>query len=171
MQLTRAADYGVRVMVHLASRPAKGRLSLATLAEAADAPLSFLSKVLQALARAGLIDSRRGQSGGFQISPRGRKASMRQVVEAVDGPIRLNVCLAEDGSCHRKSWCPAHPVWQRAQKAMLEVLSAATIADLAAQRPSGARGNCEPANGRSVEPASECFPWQGGGLRPRANAS
>ena len=120
-------------------------MSLATLAEAADAPVSFLSKVLQALARAGLIDSRRGQSGGFQISPRGRKASMREVIEAVDGPIRLNVCLAEDGSCRRKSWCPAHPVWQRAQKAMLEVLSAATVAELAVQHSAGACGDCEQA--------------------------
>jgi len=133
MQLTRAADYGIRVMIQLAGPPAEARVSLPALAEAADAPESFLSKVLQSLSRAGLISSRRGQSGGFQISPRGRAASMLEVIEAIDGPICLNVCLVSGRSCHRKAHCPAHPVWAKAQTAMLDVLSAAMIADLAAE--------------------------------------
>jgi Rrf2 family protein len=133
MQLTRAADYAVRVMIHLAARPTVERVSLPALAAATDAPDSFLSKVLQALSRAGLITSRRGQSGGFQISPPGRQASMRAVIEAIDGPICLNVCLVSGKSCHRKARCPAHPVWEQAQMAMLEVLSKAMIADLASQ--------------------------------------
>jgi len=133
MQLTRAADYGVRVMIHLAASPADLRIFLPELAAATDAPVSFLSKVLQALSRAGLISSRRGQSGGFQISQSGREASMRDVIEAVDGSVCLNLCLASRRSCHRKPQCPAHPVWAQAQMAMLEVLSGAMIADLAAQ--------------------------------------
>ena len=61
----------------------------------------------------------------------GRRASMREVVEAIDGPVCLNVCLRERRSCPRKAWCPAHPVWIKAQAAMLEVLGSAMIADLA----------------------------------------
>jgi Rrf2 family protein len=133
MQLTRAADYGVRVMVYLAALPRDGRVSLLSLAEATGAPESFLSKVLQALTRARLISSRRGQTGGFEISLRGRQASMREVIEAIDGPVILNVCLVAGRSCARKAWCPAHPVWAKAQKAMLDVLDEAFIADLAAQ--------------------------------------
>jgi Rrf2 family protein len=133
MQLTRAADYGVRVMIHLAASPADVRILLPELAAATDAPVSFLYKVLQALSRAGLISSRRGQSGGFQISQGGREASMRDVIEAVEGPILLNLCLISGRSCHRKPQCPAHPVWAQAQMAMLEVLSGAMIADLAAE--------------------------------------
>lgn len=133
MQLTRAADYAVRVMVHLASAPDSERQSLPELAQAADAPESFLSKVLQALTRAGLITSRRGQAGGFAISPEGVRATMREVVEAIDGPMRLNICLGSGKSCSRKMWCPAHPVWARAQRAMLEVLESVTMAELAGQ--------------------------------------
>lgn len=133
MQLTRAADYGVRVMIHLTGPSTEARISLPALAEAADAPESFLSKVLQALSRAGLISSRRGQSGGFQISPRGRAASMLEVIEAIDGPICLNVCLVSERSCHRKAHCPAHPIWAKAQTAMLDVLSGAMIAELASE--------------------------------------
>ena len=131
MQLTRAADYGVRVMIHLAGLTANGRISLPDLAQATGAPESFLSKVLQSLARAGLITSRRGQSGGFRITPDGTGATMREVIEAIDGPICLNVCIIPGRSCTRKPRCPAHPVWVEAQQAMMDVLSGVTIASMA----------------------------------------
>jgi Rrf2 family protein len=133
MQLTRGADYAVRVMIQLALSETDGRLSLPELAEATDAPESFLSKVLQSLTRASLISSRRGQLGGFRITPRGRDSSMREVIEVIDGPIYLNICLIHGRSCNRKAHCPAHPVWARAQQAMFEVLSGITVAELADQ--------------------------------------
>lgn len=131
MQLTRAADYGVRVMIHMATLPAHQRTRLPALARATGAPESFLSKVLQALCRAGFLASRRGQAGGFEMLPAGHQASVRTVIEAIEGPICLNLCLVHGASCSRKSTCPAHPVWVRAQGAMLGVLNTATVADLA----------------------------------------
>jgi Rrf2 family protein len=143
MQLTRAADYAVRVMVQLAASPIEQRVLLPELAAATDAPVSFLSKVLQALSRAELIDSKRGHAGGFYISNRGRQASMLDVIEAIDGPILLNICLVSGKSCHRKAHCPAHPVWERAQMAMLNVLSQAKIAQMAEeQADQHCTGNC-----------------------------
>jgi Rrf2 family protein len=141
MQLTRAADYAVRVMIHMAALHTEGRVSLPELAAATDAPESFLSKVLQALSRAGLISSRRGQLGGFQISQGGREASMLKVIEAIDGPICLNVCLVSGKSCNRKTHCPAHPVWAQAQMAMLEVLSRAKVAELAFEAQAAKSGH------------------------------
>jgi Rrf2 family protein len=133
MQLTRAADYAVRVMIHMAGLPHGARVSLTTLVDATGAPDSFLSKILQALTRARMITSRRGPAGGFQLSIRGRKSSMRAIMEAIDGPMNLNVCLAEGRTCPRKSRCPAHPVWVKAQGALLDVLNNSLITDLSAQ--------------------------------------
>jgi len=152
MQLTRAADYGVRVMIHLAAAGPEDRLLLVDLAAATGAPESFLSKVLQALARTGLISSRRGQSGGFRISIRGRAASMLDVVEAIDGRISLNVCLVPGKSCRRKISCPAHPIWAEAQRAMLQVLGSAKIATLAAESHDAAL------NHQALEPCALCQP-------------
>lgn len=135
MQLTRAADYAVRVMVHLATLQEGQRALLPNLAEATCAPESFLSKVLQGLAHANLISSRRGKAGGFAILAAGREATLYQVVEAIDGPICLNVCLNGGKDCERKSWCPAHPVWVRAQRAMLDVLMGATVTGMASKSP------------------------------------
>ena len=135
MQLTRAADYAVRVTMYLAARPAGECVSRSVLAEANGVPESFLSKILQALSRAGLVLSRRGLEGGFALLPRGRQASLLEVIEAVDGPIVLNLCLASSPGCENRSWCPAHLVWEEAQKAMLRVLRGAKIAALARRVP------------------------------------
>lgn len=147
MQLTRAADYAVRVMIHLAGLPAGSRPSLGELATAAGCPGQFLSKALQSLTRAGLLVSRRGNTGGFELPPHSATATVLDVVEAIEGPLRLNLCLTGEGACHRSGWCPAHPVWAEAQRAMAAVLGGASIADLAKQARArtglvaGPRGN------------------------------
>ena len=131
MQLTRGADYAVRAMIHMAGKPEGMRFLLPDLARMIEAPEDFLYKVLQALRRAGLIQSRRGRSGGFEILPSGREATIKSVVEAVDGPIRLNLCVAPDDACGRKEECAAHTVWARAQAALVRTLSSESIATLA----------------------------------------
>jgi Rrf2 family protein len=131
MQLTRAADYAVRVMIHLAGLPPGTRVSRSELSGAAECPEQFLSKVLQNLTRAGLVLSHRGNTGGFELEEAHRSASLLEVVEAIEGPIRLNSCLTSDHACNRQGWCPSHPVWVEAQQAMATVLSAANISDLA----------------------------------------
>jgi Rrf2 family protein len=131
MQLTRAADYAVRVMIHLAGLPPGTRSSRANLAEEAECPEQFLSKVLQSLTRAGLVASHRGNTGGFELSSDRRNASVLQVIEAVEGPVRLNLCLTGPHACERQNWCPVHAVWAEAQAAMSGVLRQATISALA----------------------------------------
>jgi len=145
MQLTRAADYAVRVLVHLAGQPVHTRASRADLAEAAECPEQFLSKVLQSLTRAGLVVSHRGNTGGFELPVSRQEVTLLDVVEAIEGPIRLNLCLTSGEACRRLGSCPAHPVWAEAQRAMLEVLRRSTIRDLAhpaaAKREGGGNGS------------------------------
>ena len=131
MQLTRAADYAVRVMVHLAGLTPSARVSRGDLSIAADCPEQFLAKVLQSLTRAGLVVSHRGNTGGFELDDLHRAASILEIIEAIEGPLRLNLCLTSDRACTRQSWCPAHCVWGDAQDAMVAVLRAATIDELA----------------------------------------
>jgi len=131
MQVTRAADYAVRVMIHLASLPSGTRLPLNALAQAVDVPESFLSKVLQSLTHAGLLSSRRGTDGGFTLAT--GTASILDVIQAIDGPLQLNVCISHDESCSRSGSCPAHQVWIRAQQSLVTVLGEARIGDLGSQ--------------------------------------
>jgi Rrf2 family protein len=133
MQLTRAADYAIRVMIHLAGLPPETRASRAELAVAAECPEQFLSKVLQSLTRAGLVLSHRGNTGGFELPNIHRTATLLAIVEAIEGPMKLNACLNSERSCSRQEWCPAHDVWARAQAAVAQVLHDATIGELARQ--------------------------------------
>jgi Rrf2 family protein len=147
MQLTRAADYAVRVMVHLAGLPPSARVSRGDLSIAADCPEQFLAKVLQSLTRAGLVVSHRGNTGGFELDDLHRSASILEIIEAIEGPLRLNLCLTNERACTRQNWCPAHGVWCDAQDAMIGVLRAATI-DVLARRAALAR---QPAAGILIE--------------------
>jgi Rrf2 family protein len=132
MQLTRAADYGARVMIQLASAGVDARMSLSELADAAEVPPAFLSKVLQRLVRARLIVSCRGKKGGFELLERGRAASLLDILEAVDGVPQLNLCMLPAG-CRRSEHCAVHPVWKVAQDQLRETLAAATLEQLVAE--------------------------------------
>jgi len=133
MQITRATDYAVRVMIHLAGLPTGSSVRQSELSQATDVSGYFLSKVLQQLVRSRLIRSQRGTGGGYTLAASAATVSLLDIVEAMEGPIRLNQCLEEGPSCDRKSWCPAHQVWAEAQMAVAQVLGAASIARLAAQ--------------------------------------
>ncbi len=131
MQITRATDYAVRVMVHLATLPEGTRLPVPELARAGGAPESFVSKVLQQLVRCGMVTSLRGMGGGFQLAVHPEKVTLLELVEAVEGPLQINLCLPGKETCDRKSWCGAHPIWSEAQAALKAVLASASIAQLA----------------------------------------
>ena len=131
MQITRATDYATRVMIFLASLPPPAKAQSAAIARATDVPTSFLSKVMQRLVSAGLVASSRGAGGGFGLAmPRG-KITMLDILETIEGQTRLNLCLAHGPSCNRKSRCPAHEVWQEAQRALVSVLRQASLDKLA----------------------------------------
>jgi Rrf2 family protein len=134
MQITRATDYAVRVLIHMANLPAGRRVLRSELAEATSVTENFLSKILQSLTRANLLESRRGPDGGFELIGRGDSITLLDVVEAMEGTVCLNLCLGRDGSCAKKSQCPAHQVWLEAQEALVRVLRKTSIADLAKQQ-------------------------------------
>lgn len=137
--LTRAADYAVRVMIHLASLPAGTRVQRTSLAEYTAVPESFMSKVLQGLVRARMVSSKPGHNGGFELAAPAQQVTLLDVIEAIDGPVALNLCVGAAPGCDRHPGCPAHPVWVEAQQALARVLRSATIAALAAQASESAR--------------------------------
>ena len=85
-------------------------------------PPYFLSKILPRLIIAGLVESKRGTSGGITLARPPHQISLREVIEAVEGPLALNACLAAASTCNRETNCKVHPVWVRAQEALLKEL-------------------------------------------------
>ena len=130
MQLTRGGEYAIRGMLYLARQPRGKKVMTSTIARASDIPDSFLAKVLQILARAGIVESYRGTGGGFSLLKPVEEITLRQIVEAVEGDIALNECLVHKNACKRVGTCPVHKIWKEAQEQLLRVLDRANLADL-----------------------------------------
>ncbi len=131
MKLTRGGEYGIRGVLYLAQQD-NGRINmLSAIAEAQEVPPRFLAKIFQSLAKAGVVKSHRGAKGGFSLARPAVDITIKDVIEAIEGPIHLNVCLVAEGECSRDKICPMHSVWEEAQEKMMGVLSRANFADLA----------------------------------------
>ena len=131
LQLTKDGEYAVRAVLFLASQPL-GKISLISeISKVQDVPKSYLAKIMQHLVKVGLVNSRRGAKGGFFLARPADRITLRQTIEAVEGPIYLNVCLIRKGECPRDEICPVHPVWREAQEKLFSVLESKTMAQLA----------------------------------------
>ena len=131
MKLTKLADYAVRAVVYLAGKKPGEITTTEEISEANMIPRPFLAKVMQALCKSGLVVGYRGKAGGFTLARSGEKITIRQIVEAVEGPIQLNRCLVRTALCERDAYCGVHPVWREAQVALLKVLDSYTAAGMA----------------------------------------
>ncbi|MBI3494319.1 MAG: Rrf2 family transcriptional regulator [Acidobacteria bacterium] len=140
MQITRTADYGVRLMTRLAALPPGTRMTVADLARDSNASVAFTGKILQRLAGARLVVSHRGFEGGFELARPAESISMLDIVSALDGPLRLNECLPGGSGCDRSALCNARDVWVRAQAALAAVLSAQSLDRLAVSTAQNRRG-------------------------------
>jgi Rrf2 family protein len=137
--ITRAADYAVRALIHLATLGTGAVVSQQDIAAAIQVTPRFTGKVLQQLVAAGFVTSSRGKRGGFSLTVQGRGASMLDVIVAMDGPIAVNACVSEGTPCARTPSCTAHLVWRDAQARVLDTLRSARIESLAADTIRAAR--------------------------------
>jgi Rrf2 family protein len=95
MNLTAAARYAVRALIHLAALDAGSRALCRDLADGSGAPAPYLLKALIALARVGLLDGRPGHYGGYRLARPAKAITLLEIVEAADGPLRGQVPEAE----------------------------------------------------------------------------
>ncbi len=132
--ITRKGDYAIRGMVYLAGRPRDEVTLLKDISSAVDVPSALLAKIFQHLNKTGLVRSYRGAGGGFQLGRPAKDISLLEIVEAVDGPISMNRCIVEQGSCGRESFCSVHPVWRKMQHRFKAELSSISLRKLASKK-------------------------------------
>lgn len=131
MELTRKGEYAIRGIVYLAKQPQGKVVLVSEVADATGVSHTFLAKIFQSFAKLGLVNSFRGTGGGFLLGRPAARITLRQVVEAVEGPIIPNRCLTEEGSCSRETACTVHPVWRKVQGEIAAILDSVTLEDLA----------------------------------------
>ena len=131
MEISRRTDYGVRVILDLSCLSQAERASTQDISERQNIPTPFLAKIISQLALAGLVTTYRGAGGGVTLSRPASDINLLQVIEALEGPIRLNRCVIEPAACPRNGHCPVHDIWANAQAELTATLASTTFAELA----------------------------------------
>lgn len=130
MQITRQADYALRAMLYLAKMEPNIRAATSQIADEQQIPPSFLAKIISQLSIAGLINTSRGARGGVTLARGAEDITLLDVVEAIDGPISLNVCSHSAGVCPFGEDCPIQPIWSDAQIELVNRLKSTNFAKL-----------------------------------------
>jgi Rrf2 family cysteine metabolism transcriptional repressor len=139
MMFSTKAEYGVRVMAHLAKHDGERPISLATIADAEGLPLAYLEHLVQRLRKAELVESRRGAHGGYTLAREAGEITMAEVVRALEGEIAPIECITADPDgglvCVREGEmghdpCPTKLLWTRVQGSIVRTLNEMTLDDL-----------------------------------------
>ncbi len=131
IRLTNLADYAVVVMT-AAANARDPRLSAGSVAAATGLPVPTVAKLMGSLAKAGLLTSSRGPSGGFRLAREPQAITLADVVEAIDGPIALTSCMHDAASdCVIEGACAVKPHLSIVTRTVRDALRAVTLADLA----------------------------------------
>jgi Rrf2 family protein len=131
LRISRKIDYALRAMIYLASISRDVVAPFREIARQMDVPEDFLAKILKTLVDEGLVESTRGQHGGYALGRPPETISVLDVIEAAEGQVALNVCLDGEHHCGHSSCCTMSPIWRLGQEKMLDVYRQTKLSDLA----------------------------------------
>jgi Rrf2 family protein len=121
MEITRETDYAIRCVYYL-TRNRDTVVMVDEIARSMTMPKSFLAKIVQKLAKAGIVKSFRGMKGGFQLAKEPEKLNLYDVIEAIQGEVFINRCAVDNKFCSRRTRCAVHPVWKEIGQKLIEQL-------------------------------------------------
>lgn len=145
MRISRKAEYALRALTNLARKPPNAVSQIEELAGAERVPLKFLEQILLILKKAGLLRSRRGVGGGYQLDLPATRITLADILTAVDGPLQPMCCTppAPDGQlrgsceCGTPGGCGVGRIFTDLQSQMHHFLSHTTLADVLAREQAG----------------------------------
>ncbi len=131
LRLTKQTDYAIVLMCRLAASADVGGVQNARdLAGAVQLPLPTVSKILKLLARAELLFSQRGVKGGYSLARPATEIAIRDIIEALEGPIAITECLDDAGGCGIECSCPVKGNWGRINDAVRDALGGIPLAEM-----------------------------------------
>lgn len=134
-RVNQLTDYACLVLVCLSSRQADERLSSTQVAELVGLEQPTVAKVLKMLTKADLVSSARGQRGGYRLLVPAAEINLKQLIEAMEGPIGITRCVTGDVTCCHTGSCDVQNHWHSITDEILRVLARVSIADMAKHSP------------------------------------
>lgn len=129
LRVTKLTDYASLVLSLLAHAPQRVH-SAAELAERAHLEAPTVSKLLKALAQAGLVAAFRGASGGYRLAQPATQIRLIAIVEAIEGPLGMTECSLHDGDCSIEQHCGVRANWRRINDVVIDALASVTLAQM-----------------------------------------
>ena len=131
IRLSKRSDYGLIAIRHLGQLPDGASMSSREIAAVCRIPPALMAKLLQRLAREGLVASYQGTKGGYQIARRPSEISLKDVIEAIEGPVAVTECLdTREKQCAHDCDCTVQRPLLILQERIVEVLGQTTVGDL-----------------------------------------
>lgn len=130
LKLTKKADYALMAMKHLAERPVGSSRSAKDVADAFGMPPEALAKILQKLAKAGLLQSQHGINGGYALARPAHSISAFEVIEAIDGPLFITSCVTVRGECGQSERCNIREPLRKVNESIEAVLKRIKISHM-----------------------------------------
>lgn len=130
-RLSNEGEYAVRLLVYLAGRDRDELISAREIAENQNIPKRFLRSIVSQFVKQGFIKSFQGNGGGIRLAEGAENKSILDVIEVIEGPIYLNVCMQGKEVCQFSNHCAVHLVWHEAQQAIQTILGQKKIKELA----------------------------------------
>lgn len=150
LRLTKKADYGLMALKYLAEQTANGAQSAKDIAEAYHIPPQLLAKILQTLAKGGLLVSHAGTNGGYSLARPATEITAFEVIRAIDGPLFITSCITIHGTCDLTSHCTIKEPLRKVNDSIKDLLSGIKIDDLIETEPVGQIGSGVPMGGGLV---------------------
>jgi Rrf2 family protein len=136
LELSSEGRYALRALVHLAREAERGDLVTADRISAeAVVPRRLLARVMAKLSHAGLVETSEGRGGGSRLARPPEEITLRDAVEAVEGPFEITHCVMQQRPCGEGRPCALHDAWVEGQTAILEHLGSRSLADFSSQAP------------------------------------
>jgi Rrf2 family protein len=130
LKLTKKADYGLMAMKHLAEHVDQGACSAKDVAEAYGIPQEALAKILQRLAKVGLVRSQHGMNGGYTLTRDPKMISAFEVIKAIDGPLFITSCVTVRGECDQTDRCTIREPLRKVNESIEQVLKNIKISQM-----------------------------------------
>jgi Rrf2 family protein len=132
VQITRETDYAIRCVYYLSDKG--GAVTMVDeISREMSIPKSFLAKILQKLSKAAIVKSYRGVKGGFEIARDPAEITLLDVIEAVQGPVAMNICALDEALCGSSATCTIHPVWIEVRREVEKLLREKNFSSLRLQ--------------------------------------
>jgi Rrf2 family protein len=132
LRLTKKADYGLMALKYLAEQAgtSHGAQSAKDIAEAYHIPPQLLAKILQTLAKSGILISHAGTNGGYALARSAEDISAFEVIRAIDGPLFITSCITIHGTCDLAGHCTIKEPLRKVNDSLTNMLSELHISDL-----------------------------------------